>query len=133
MKALSLRWPAGSAADPHVTVRAVRLYESPPLAGLLSRRLCAANGSLRGEYLFENDDSLRRFIRDPAADPACDLAARATGSAPSVVSIDEAPLPEAVERPIFVVAAPRAGGTLLLDLLASSSQFWTLEIGRAHV
>ena len=133
MKALTLRWPAQSAADFHAVVRAARLYECPRAAGLMSRHLSAAGGGLRGEYLFENEADADRFVGKPTIDPAVELAARIAACAPSVGPIVDVPPDDIIDRPIFIVAAPRAGGQLLLDLLAASSQFWTIAGGTAGI
>jgi hypothetical protein len=81
-----------------------------------------------GRYLFQNLVSLEEFAREPfAADPAL---AQLT-SHPAVTDFVVAPTervvePEVFDRPVFIVSAPRAGSTLLYEILSKAPDLWTI-------
>jgi hypothetical protein len=68
----------------------------------------------------------------PAATPAATPAVAAAPAVPAATVPVAAPMPAATgpeplfERPIFVVAAPRSGSTMLFETLAENRDFWTV-------
>lgn len=50
-----------------------------------------------------------------------------SSAAPTVAPVDASANAEALRRPLFVIAVPRAGGSLLLDLVAHSRHVWTID------
>lgn len=70
---------------------------------------------------------LRAMLSLPAESPP----SRATASGKRSPDIREPASPSVLERPIFIVAAPRSGSTLLFETLAASSRLATLG-GEAH-
>jgi hypothetical protein len=113
--ALSPHWRAASSLPPSAT------------RGLLARQWQLDRGTLRGCYLFEEDEvAAAGFVSDPTIDPAFALLAGRVGAAarepPQVASVAAA---ANVDRPVFVVAAPRSGSTMLFDLLAQAPGLWT--------
>jgi hypothetical protein len=61
--------------------------------------------------------------------------ARIGGGAPPAPAVEQSPRPSRfrprLERPVFIVAAPRSGSTLLFETLACTPQLWTVG-GEAH-
>jgi hypothetical protein len=98
----------------------------------LSRHFSVEDVSLRSRFLFDDDCEVEQ-LGDPAMDVSAALATRVTSIQPCVSSIENAVPIVRFDRPIFVLAAPRAGGTLLARLLAVSRQLWTISDGAGHV
>ncbi len=50
------------------------------------------------------------------------------------VDVERQPLPAGgtLDRPVFVIAAPRSGSTLLFELLAAADELWSLD-GESHL
>ncbi|MGH9534249.1 MAG: sulfotransferase family protein [Terriglobales bacterium] len=66
--------------------------------------------------------------RPPSANEAQRLASRASAA---IVRCYAAPTPGLIREPVFIVSAPRAGSTLLFELLARSPELWTVG-GESH-
>lgn len=122
-----LGWTGTQAAALHVAWRTAAALAPPALPGLLARQWLIERTALQGCYLFEDDDrGIASFLADPAADPAYgQLAAHAYAALADAPRVDRLSPEMKVERPVFVVAAPRSGSTLLFDLLAQAPDFWT--------
>jgi len=133
---LTLTTRAAPPFGARMLVRAAATLPTPMLAGLLARHWRVDGGRLRGRYLFDGPDAARAFAADPVVDPA-------------VAALQSQPLPalqvepggreeaysgagrDALDRPVFVVSAPRAGSTLLAETLSLAPGLWTLD-GEAH-
>jgi alkylated DNA repair dioxygenase AlkB len=99
----------------------------PPLRGLLARQWLADRTALRANYLFDDTQgAAEAFLRDPAVDPEfARLIARADpvrALVPTLATLDAG---VRLDRPIFIIAAPRSGSTLLFELLAQAPGVWT--------
>lgn len=109
-------------------VQAVAALPPPPVPGLRARHWAVeANGcALRGRYLFD-DGTFEAFARDPSTDDAVRLlAADPRMSALRALEVEHLAADEIVlERPVFIVSAPRAGSTLLAETLAWAAGLWT--------
>jgi LPS sulfotransferase NodH len=87
---------------------------------------------VQGRYLFADDDTLQAFARDPgAADPAARWVAERALSPGFRRSVEVIATDDVFDRPIFIVSAPRAGSTLLYELLSHSGELWTID-GESH-
>jgi hypothetical protein len=83
---------------------------------------------VRGRYLFADQSSLNEFASYPTTDPAVvQIAPYLAESLSSKMLIEELEPQQVIEDPIFIISSPRAGSTLLYDLLALSAQMWTLD------
>jgi hypothetical protein len=65
------------------------------------------------------------------ASPVAAVAAPAAPASPVIAAPAVPPRTTRFERPVFVMAAPRSGSTLLFETLACTPQFWTVG-GEAH-
>jgi hypothetical protein len=88
-------------------------------------------GTVHGRYLFDDAEAAAEFGAVPQ-DPALralvgrgDANVRVVGAS----ALDLPPHP--FDRPLFVIAAPRSGSTLLAGLLGLAEDAWTLD-GEAH-
>src|SRR6266498_1206693 len=118
----------GSARRMRAHLRQIAACPAPSLRGLHSRHWRIDQGSVRGRYLFEDQSSLDAFARQPELDPAFHQIKDVTGNVP----VDSKPNEgiaslEVLERPIFIISAPRAGSTLLYELMAKSGNVWTID------
>jgi hypothetical protein len=83
---------------------------------------------VRGQYLFQNVESLAEFDRDPAVDPAYRRIAELSNNSPiQPEALDNVEPLTVLDRPLFIIAAPRSGSTLLYELLAQNSHVWTID------
>ena len=118
--------PTGAAA----LLRQIAADAPPSLAGLRARHWRREGRTLVGRYLFDDEDTLERFVGDRSSDPAIGAFAE-LGQPVSVATIERCPQSSPFDRPIFLVSAPRAGSTLLYDLLSMASSVWTVD-GESH-
>jgi hypothetical protein len=111
-------------------IQAIASLPAPGLPGLLARHWRVDGRRLQGRYFFDDRERLDAFVRDQTADPALALI-RAEAAAPqphvvAVETVDAADAADVLDRPVFVVCAPRAGSTLLQETLAHAAAIWTL-------
>lgn len=102
-------------------------------SGLLARHWRFDGWTARGCYLFADRRAAERFAQAPAAvDPAVTtlerhpLLSRLEGG-----PIEPVPAHAPFVRPVFIVSAPRAGSTLLYELLSACDDLWTIR-GESH-
>lgn len=144
MLALTLRSRTRAPAALRPRLKEAVSRPPPDRDGLAARQLRLEGDVVRARYLFDDERALERFANDlPGADP--DLVRLEGGAlaerleAPSVEPLADG---AALERPVFVVSAPRAGSTLLYEILAEAEELWTCGgedngaidgVGRLHV
>lgn len=106
---------------------------TPPIAGLRARNWRDERGMLCGRYLFDDAAALATFVDDPEAwDPPARACIPGFAELPSTVEqLIDARAEDLFDRPIFIISAPRAGSTLLYELLSKSSELWTID-GESH-
>ena len=123
---------ASAAGLPRSLLRDAAAQPTPPVPGLRSRFWRAGRaGAVHGRYLFAAPDAAKAFVADVSADPAVRVFVEAgLGVVADAVVRIESP-PALFDRPVFVLAAPRSGGTLLCDLLSRATGVWTLD-GEGH-
>jgi len=107
-------------------LRAIASVPAPSIPGLRSRYWRAERRAIRGIYVFDDSESADAFARDPLRDPASSLLGNFESE-----SAGEIPRTDVFDRPIFIIAAPRAGSTLLYELLVRSPQLFSLD-GESH-
>src|SRR5262245_44922 len=127
MHALVFRSDASPASELRQLLRHVALVPSPAIEGLRARYWRAGRRRFWGRYLFDRADQAECFARAPAADPAFGLVAAHVPSTSSTVCHEEIPDVDWLDGPIFIISAPRAGSTLLYELLANSEHLWTID------
>lgn len=128
MHVLTLSSPADSTHELRRALRSVAARPTPPLRGLLMRNWRMEHRDVRGRYLFEDELSLGEFLRDASADPALiEVTRLASGPLQEGAIVEHLPPAEVLADPIFIIAAPRSGSTLLYDLLAQSASLWTID------
>src|SRR5215475_11328117 len=128
MRVLTLRLAATSALALRPVLREVAACPTPSLVGLRARHWRMEHGMVRGRYLFEDRSSLDAFARHPMCDPAfAHLTSRISDAPVEVGSVEELPPNDILDRPVFVISAPRAGSTLLYELLAHAAEVWTID------
>jgi hypothetical protein len=109
-------------------LRDVAARPVPVVDGLCMRHWGVVGLEVRGRYLFSDKSKLEAFARAPSVDPAYAQVARyASELLPERILIEHVSSTEALQEPVFIIAAPRAGGTLLYNLLAQSTEMWTLD------
>lgn len=99
----------------------------PEVDGLIASWWRAERGVAIGRYLFEpvsagNDVSAGGQLEDR-------VASTVPAVGPTVATLEPIRADQASEifdRPVFIVSAPRAGSTLLAELLAGSDRLWSL-------
>jgi Sulfotransferase family len=112
-----------------------RIAAAPPplVPGLRARHWRAERRIVRGRYLFDDRASLDAFARDPAAaDPAVAWLVDHPAS-PQILTagVQTIASTDVLDRPVFIVSAPRAGSTLLYETLSESNALWTID-GESH-
>lgn len=114
-------------------LRALAMTPTPSVAGLRSRHWRYEGGELRGQYLFDDGAALAEVIADLGAyDPAARTWVPGLDRLRSKVEhFPDASVANLFHRPIFIISAPRAGSTLLYELLSKSSELWTIN-GESH-
>lgn len=134
MHCLTLRIETASALSDKSGVQRNFAQRLPSLRGLRARSWRARPFALEGQYLFDDEPSLRRFH---AALTDHEPAAAGLLNGASVTARTD-PLPEDVattvfDRPVFIVSAPRAGSTLLYELLAKCDALWSIDGEMQHI
>jgi hypothetical protein len=119
--ALTLRLSVTPSPATRPILRRIAAAPAPALSGLRARQWRAERRSIRGVYVFDE----RPGIDAHADDPACAFLPGA-----EVESIAEIPA-ATFDRPIFLIGAPRAGGTLLYELLVRAQGLFSLD-GESH-
>jgi LPS sulfotransferase NodH len=111
-------------------LRQVASVPAPAGLGLLSRYWSGAQRTVSGRYLFRTGEAAAAFLDRPGSDPAVGSLGPLAGA---VRWTEPAPLagPAPLTRPVFLLSAPRAGSTLLFDLLAEATEVWTVG-GESH-
>ena len=111
-----------------LTLREVAATAPPAVVGLRARHWRIDQGTVRGRYLFDDSKALEAFVSDPGFDPAFGSIGNNTADLvleePSRGSVSSCNI---FERPLFIISAPRAGSTLLYELLAQSPGVWTTD------
>ena len=108
-------------------LREVAASPTPVVAGLLMRYWGIDERKIRGRYLFADQSTCTRFAGKPDVDPAfAQISRYVSASSTQRTILDEEESLPVIENPLFVIAAPRSGSTLLFDLLAQSADLWTL-------
>ncbi|WP_428265316.1 sulfotransferase [Haliangium sp.] len=123
--ALTLRYPHAPLLSLRPALQAIAA--APALPGLRARHWLAERDAVRGRYLFDDRAHLDAFARDPSADPALALFADQADMPPLERGPVEAiPADDIFDRPVIIIAAPRAGSTLLYELLAQARGLWSI-------
>ncbi|MBG0794477.1 sulfotransferase [Methylocystis sp. H62] len=120
MHSVRLGWDGIDAFAARGAWRTTVALPAPRLAGLLARQWRLEARALRGFYLVRDSADLQSF----QADPAYRLLSARLGETPPPVVADSARGGK-LDRPVFIIAAPRSGSTLLFDLLAQAPGLWT--------
>jgi hypothetical protein len=128
---LTLRSSLEPSPSARELLRRVAAGPAPSVRGLRARHWKPERGFVQGRYVFADDDSLQAFVREPAADPAATWVAEAAPSPDLRPSVETVASDDVFDRPIFIVSAPRAGSTLLYELLSRSAELWTID-GEGH-
>jgi hypothetical protein len=105
--------------------REVALCPTPNVRGLRARYFVEESRAFRGRYLFECEADIRKFSAAPSVDPAfAKVKAHVSDSFDQETQSFE--IAQGIfDRPVFIISAPRAGSTVLYDLLARCAEFWT--------
>ncbi|MGH1543525.1 MAG: sulfotransferase family protein [Arenicella sp.] len=109
-------------------LRRLQVRPPPKIPGLQARFWRACHRAMVGQYLFDSDANLQRYRKNIENDQDLELI--------DIVSLGE--LEECVftisqehenvfERPVFVLSAPRAGSTLLYELLEKARGVASLD------
>jgi hypothetical protein len=117
---------AASAARGRARLREAALCPAPLLPGLRARHWQPTPSGFQGRYLFGQRAHLEEFADTPAGDPGLTLLQAVALGRPAVRHVEQVLALEALDPPVFIISAPRAGSTLLFDLLARSESFWTV-------
>jgi hypothetical protein len=104
--------------------------ERPPdLVGSRGRQWQTERELVRGTFLFEDLGALEAFADRPKTDPvAAALAPHIPAHGFEREAVQELPSGNRFERPIFIISAPRAGSSLLYQLLAQATDVWSLGV-----
>ena len=110
-----------------------------PVYQRLIEGLDAALTPLADKLLLPNNtdavEAVRQMVIRSALNPdLADAPATTIPATPKAVTMSARPAPQApdlFDRPVFVVAAPRSGSTLVFETLARSPDFWTVG-GESH-
>ncbi len=99
----------------------------PVFPGFRARHWHLEQRAIRGRYLIGDPTNAAHFLQSPlAADASLARIGRYQGVAELAVESNEAVPEVEFYRPVFIVSAPRAGSTLLFDLLAESAKLWSV-------
>ncbi len=127
MQSLTLKWTVDASPAVRLLLREIAACPPPELEGLRSRHWRMQRREVCGRYLFDYSTDLARFMSNPTCDRAVTQIANYTGTtSPEVTTVEEIPCLDGIERPVFIISAPRSGSTLLYELLAQSSNLWTV-------
>jgi hypothetical protein len=125
MEVLTLRLAARHSGL-RARLRDAALCPAPGVAGLRARHWHATDRWVFGRYLFDARANLDEFATRPDVDPAFTLLASGSDEKPVWQQIERIATSPAFDPPVFIISAPRAGSTMLFDLLAHSANFWTI-------
>jgi sulfotransferase family protein len=126
MRVLMHRWVIGRREVARAVLSEVAACPAPTIEGLRSRYFGLKQDTIQSSYLFDDRADFDELVLDSRVDPAIGLLER-SGALVSTVSRDGLAETGKFSRPVFIIASPRAGGTLLLNLLATSSSLWTVD------
>lgn len=134
MYAVSFVFPGA----PDETLRGIIREEHfrPPteIGGLRLRHWSPHRRKVLGRYLFRDESSVNAFVGNPADhDPVVRRIAAHLGRGPQVAGTIEAISRDPLERPIFIVSAPRAGSTLLFECLTAADRIWSIRMESSGV
>lgn len=128
MYVLTLSSTTDSLGQLRPVLREVNASSAPAVAGLCMRHWGIDQRQVRGRYLFADHSSLSKFASYPTTDPAvAQITPYLAESLTSRMLIEEIVSQQVINDPLFIISSPRAGSTLLYDLLALSAQMWTLD------
>jgi hypothetical protein len=128
LRVLTYSFADASALRLRLPLREIATSAPPAVAGLCARHWRIDHKMLQGRYLFRDRDSLDAFARGPQVDPAFTrLAGYFKPASPKMVAQEEIASNKVFDRPIFIISAPRAGSTMLFELLSQSSTLWTID------
>lgn len=106
----------------------VAALPAPELPGLRARHWRAEPRALVGRYLFDDPAALAAFRRAPARDPALALLPPIEDAGVELLTEPEV---AHLDRPVFLISAPRTGSTLLYETLSRARALWTAG-GESH-
>jgi hypothetical protein len=95
--------------------------------GLRARHFRAERRGVHGRYIFDDRSQAENFASKPAHDPAFTRIAGYVAEPLPTPQIEEIGTTDVFDRPIFIISAPRAGSTVLFELLAQSGALWTID------
>jgi Sulfotransferase family len=126
MHLLTLRTRTPLSLDHRPLVQQIVAEPAPAVAGLAARSWSDEDNRLTGRYLFADLASSRRYQSELDLDSVLPQV-RSLGLVPPDV---EENMPDRaagiLQRPIFIVSAPRAGSQLLFETLAGADSLWTV-------
>lgn len=126
MLSARLGWTGTQGAALHPAWRDAATIAPPEVQGLVARQWQLERTSVQGWYLFEDERGLETFLADPSVDAAyARLALHAGTACIESLRVERPAITHHLKRPIFLIAAPRSGSTLLFDLLAQAPGLWT--------
>jgi hypothetical protein len=127
---LSLSAQAPPSSDRRALWRSLAALPPPGVPGLLARHWQPERRHFTGRYLFADGAAARAFALQPGmADPAAALVCEPRLA--SLIQLEPGLLETQISRPVFILSSPRAGSTLLYDLLARLPGLWTVD-GESH-
>ena len=128
MLSVQLGWTGTVAAGSLAAAwRTAGTLPPPVQEGLLARQWLLDDDRLYAQVLFREDPAAAaEYLRDLGRDASFDCLASRIGLARAFEPrIEHVPDAQRLERPIFIIASPRSGSTLLFDLLAQAPGVWT--------
>ena len=127
MQILTFSWADLLLSNSREFARELALWPTPVVPGLCARYFREEGSILRGRYVFDGEANLESFARDPCVDPAFARIANHAGEFPvQGAHAAEVASQDIFDRPVFIISAPRAGSTVLYDLLAQAEGVWTI-------
>ncbi|HKQ79954.1 MAG TPA: sulfotransferase [Blastocatellia bacterium] len=125
---LTFEWTVCWSPEVRRLARDLAVCPPPAAFGLHSRYWRMERGAIYARYLFRSRGDLQGFARDPSLDSAFALmSSYAPESAARPPRVEEFALSEVIDRPVFIISAPRAGSTLLYELMSRSGNVWTIS------
>jgi hypothetical protein len=119
---------ANSLGQLRPVLREISASSAPAVAGLCMRHWGIDRRQVRGRYLFSDRSSLNEFASYPTSDPAVvQIEPYLAEPLNNRMLVEEIESQRVIDDPLFIISSPRAGSTLLYDLLALSAQMWTLD------